>query len=265
MTPSIHGRLSRRRLVALATLPIVTGTGHRHGVLAQTPEASPSGDPDAVALLQEAARAMAALQTFHFESETTRGSSTILQGLELESIVGDIRRPMDFRTVITAGLPFGSIDVTVIGVEGRIWITDPLAEGEAWILLTDGTDQGGEAADITTLANPDALILDAVSVLQGARIAGQETIDGMETTRIEGQVDLAAAAAQAIGTPVALPSEVSAEPIDVSIWIDEAKRIVEIELAGPLLASESDDVVRVVSFSEFDEPVDIVAPENAPQ
>jgi hypothetical protein len=269
MNPLITFRLDRRRLLAAAAVTVaVAGPGRRLAMAAQTPAASPaspSGDPAAVALLQEAARTMAALQTFHFESETTQGSSTILEGLELEGIVGDVRRPMDFRTVITAGVPFGSIDVTVVGVEGRIWITDPLAAEESWILLADGSAGGGEAAEITTLANPDALILEAVSVLRDARIGGQEKIDGVETTRVDGQVDLAAAAQQAVGTPVDLPPEVSTEPIPVSIWIDEGRRMLEVELAGPLLASESADVVRIVRFSAFDEPVDIAPPENAPQ
>lgn len=269
MKSPITLRFNRRRLLAMAAASAaMAGSGRWFDGVAQTPvasPASPSGDPEAVALLQAAARTMAALRTFHFESETTQGSSTILEGLELEGIVGDVRRPMDFRTVITAGLPFGSIDVTVIGVEGRIWITDPLAAEETWILLADGSAGGGEAAEITTLANPDSLILEAVSVLRDARIGGQEKVDGVETTRVDGHVDLAAAARQAIGTPVALPPEVSTEPIPVSLWIDEARRVLEIELAGPLLASESADVVRVIRFSAFDEPVDIAPPDNAPQ
>lgn len=268
MNRTFTHRLDRRRLLVMApAAAAVAGSGRWRAGAAQTPEASPSGDPQAAALLQEALRAMAALQTFHFESETTQGSSTILEGLELEEIVGDVRRPLDFRTVITAGLPFGSIDVTVVGVEGRVWITDPLAGEETWILLADGSAEsgGGEAAEITALANPDALILEVVSVLDQVRIGGQENVGGVETTRIDGQVDLADAAEQAVGTPVVLPEQVSTEPIPVSIWIDDARRIVEVELAGPLLASESDDVVRVVRFSAFDEPVDITVPENAPQ
>ncbi len=268
MTSPLTHRFDRRRLLVMAAASAaLTGSGPVLGATAQTPQASPTGDPEAVALLQEAVQAMAALQTFHFESETTQGSSTILEGLELEGIVGDVRRPLDFQTVITAGIPFGSIDVTVVGVEGKIWITDPLAGEESWILLADGSagSGGGEAAEITALANPDTLILEAVSVLDGARIAGQEDVGGVATTRVDGQVDLATAAQQAVGTPVALPAQVSTEPIPVSIWIDDARRILEVELAGPLLASESADVIRIVRFSAFDEPVDIAVPENAPQ
>ncbi|MBA2278728.1 MAG: LppX_LprAFG lipoprotein [Chloroflexia bacterium] len=265
-TTTFH--LTRRRLLAMTGVSAVAaGLGHgRAGTAAQTPMASPTGDPEAVALLQEAARTMAELETFHFEMETVQGTTTLMGGLVLEGIEGDVRRPQDFRTEIRAGVPFGTVDVTVVGVEGRIWITDPLAGEETWILLVDGSAGGGnEAAEITTLANPDTLILEAVAVIQEARIGGQETIDGAETTRIDGTVDLAAAAQAAVGTPVALPPEVSPEPIPTSIWIDAQRRIIEVELAGPLLVSENADVIRVVRFTAFNEPVEIAPPENVAQ
>ncbi|MBA2246745.1 MAG: LppX_LprAFG lipoprotein [Chloroflexia bacterium] len=222
-----------------------------------SPEASPvadelTGDPEATALLRDAAAAMADLDTFQFEIATTRGQSTILQGLEVESIAGAVRRPIDFTATVAVGLPFGSIDLTAVGVDGRAYIQDPLSNGE-WIEL-----QGGE--DAVALINPDTLILSSIRVVKDAGIDGTEDIDGAETTRVTGMIDFAASAEQLSGGSVELPAEISSEPVELLIWIDEQRRIVEIEIAGPLLATESDDVVRTISFFGFDEPVEIEVP-----
>jgi hypothetical protein len=60
---------------------------------------------------------------------------------------------------------------------------------------------------------------------------------------------------------VTLPTQVSAEPLPVLIWIDADNRVVEIEITGPILTSESDDVVRDIRFFDFNEPVEITKPD----
>jgi hypothetical protein len=253
---------SRRRLFLVGSGGLVAAAARpaMPSVAAQeaTPPASPvvdmlTGEPEATTLLREAAQAMAGLQTFQFEIETTRGQSTILQGLEVETITGAVRRPVDFTATVMVGLPFGSIEVTAVGVDGKAYIEDPLSDGQ-WIELA-GTEQA------VALINPDTLILSSIGVVQDALIDGTETIDGVETTRLTGTIDFAASAERISGGAVEVPAEISAEPIVLLIWIDGQKRVVEIEIEGPILETESDDVIRVVRFFGFDEPVEIEAPQ----
>jgi hypothetical protein len=233
-------------------------------VAAQTPVASPdplatmiqdqiTGDDDAVSLLREAATAMAQLDSFQFDIETVRGESTIFQGLSVDLIEGAVRRPYDFTATITVGLPIGELDVTAVGLDGTAWIEDPLNDGE-WLAL-----EGGE--DLVALVNPDTLILSSIGLIQDATIDGTEQVDGMDATVVAGSIDFAETAAQLTGSVVTLPAEVSSEPLPVLIWIDAENRVIEIEITGPILASESSDVVRAIRFFEFNEPVDIEQPE----
>lgn len=259
--------VSRRRLLLLSGSGLALATGARPDlklVAAQTPEATAiapatmiqdqlTGDDDAVALLRESAAAMAALQSFSFEIDTVRGESTIFQGLSVDLIEGAVRRPYDFTATVTVGLPIGELDVTTIGLDGTAWVEDPLNAGE-WLML-----EGGE--DIVALVNPDTLILSSIGVIQDATIDGTEQVDGEETTVVAGFVDFAATAEQLTGSVVSLPTEVSDEPLPILIWIDAEGRVVEIEIAGPILASESSDVVRAIRFFDFDEPIEIERPE----
>lgn len=260
-------RLSRRRLFALSGAGLAAAAGTRPDlrlVAAQTPEASPNplsgaiqgqvtGDPEAVALLQQAATAMAALDSFQFEIETVRGSSTIFEGLAVDLIEGAVRRPYDFTATVTVTLPIGELDVTAVGLDGSAWIEDPINSGE-WIAL-----EGGE--DLVALINPDTLILSSIGLVQDATIDGTEQVDGQETTVVAGVIDFAQTAEQLSGSAVELPAEISTEPLPVLVWIDGEGRVVEIEVAGPIIISESSDVVRAVRFFGFDEPVEIERPD----
>ncbi|MBA2467967.1 MAG: LppX_LprAFG lipoprotein [Chloroflexia bacterium] len=260
-------RLTRRRLFLLSSSGLAAAAGARPDlklVAAQTPSSTPAapaaliqdqvtGDDDAVALLREAAAAMAALDSFRFEIETVRGESSVFQGLSVDLIEGAVRRPYDFTATVTVGLPIGALDVTAVGLDGSAWVEDPLNAG-AWIAL-----EGGE--DLVALVNPDTLILSSIGLIQEAMIDGTEQVDGQETTVVAGLVDFAEAAAQLSGGTVSLPAEVSAEPLPVLVWIDGERRVLEIEVAGPILTSESSDVVRAIRFFEFNEPVDIERPD----
>ncbi len=260
-------QMNRRRLLMLSGTGLALAAGARPDlrlVAAQTPAATPdalaptildqiTGDEDAVALLRESAATMAALQSFQFEIDTIRGESTIFEGLSVDLIEGAVRRPYDFTATVTVGLPIGNLDVTAVGLDGTAWVEDPLNAGE-WIAL-----EGGE--DIVALVNPDTLILSSIGLIQDATIDGTEQIDGEEASVVAGFVDFAETAEQLSGGAVALPAEVSTEPLPVLIWIDAEGHVLEIEVSGPILTSESSDVVRAIRFFEFDEPVEIERPE----
>lgn len=257
-------RAVSRRLFLLggasAAVGLVAMPGGRTAV-AQEPVATPDvrleGDEDAVALLESAANAIAELDTFAFSLETTRGTSTIMEGFELKNVEGVVRRPVDVQATITMGIPFGEISATAVGVDGEFWVEDPLSADETWIYL--GSDPQFQA-----LINPDRLILLAVRLVQDAQITGTEKVAGAETTIVEGTVDFVAAAEAAIGDDASMIAEFLAEgPKDVIFWIDEEHRVVEAEIVGPLLTTESEDVVRVLSLFDFNEPVEIEIPEGA--
>jgi len=259
-------KLSRRRLIVLGGSGAALAAGARPDlrlVAAQTPAATPdplaqmiqdqiTGNEDAVALLREAATTMAALESFRFEIETVRGESTIFEGLSVDLIEGAVRRPYDFTATVTVVLPISSLEVTAVGLDGAAWVEDPL-NADAWIAL-----EGGE--DLVALVNPDSLILSSIGLIQDATLDGTEKVDGEVTTVVAGVIDFAETAEQISGGAITLPAQVSTEPLPVLVWIDGEGRVVEIEVTGPILTTESSDVVRAIRFFDFNEPVEIERP-----
>ena len=252
--------ISRRRLMATAgvgatilTFPAVITTAAAQEA---TPAVAATGEDDAIALLTRATQAMAALETFAFEVETTRGEGSVM-GFALKSVTGEVRRPADFQADVSVEIPFGDITVRAVSVDGTIYFEDPFAQTESgWVTVDTGSD-------ITALLNPDLVILAAVNVLQNAAIDGTEKFDGIDTTAITGEVDFASMLGGTGGATAddQLASQLAEGPTPITIWVDGDDLVHAIEIAGPLLALEGDDVVRLVSFDAFNEPIEIEVPE----
>src|SRR4051794_33613318 len=177
--------LNRRRFSfgALAAVALAAPIS----VFAKGGSAAAQGD-DAAQLLSDTATAMAALSSFKFDLTTVQGQSTILRNLELVKVEGAVQRPNSFTATITAKVAIVNVDVDVTGVDGRLWVTDPLADEKTYIEVTGG-EGGLDTQGLAALINPDRLMLAAVSWVDDATIDGTETIDGVKTTRITGTVD----------------------------------------------------------------------------
>jgi hypothetical protein len=220
-----------------------------------------SADEEAAQLLESAAAAMAQITSFHFELETIDGKSMILDNLELNKVVGDVLRPDSFKATLTAKLAIIEVDVDVVSVGGAVWVTDPTKPGTAWQQVAAGGERS-EGAAFTDVINPDRLFLAAVTLIDDPIIDGTETIGDQECTVVTGSFD--PTRLQELASPVAgeegTPSILIDEPVFLSTWIAGDGRILRIEEEGALTESDSSDVIRAITFSAFDEPVEIVAP-----
>lgn len=224
-------------------------------------------DADAEALLRRSAAAMADVSSFHFELTTPRGQTVVLDQFELLGLEGDVLRPESFRATVTGRAAMIDLSLDVVGIGSRLWVSDPTSQEGGYFELDLGAEAGAPGSSPADLLNPDRLLLQAVEVIEGASVGGEDEIDGVEVTRIDGTFDPARVVrAAGDGTPAAetaeeaLPDVIVGDPLPVAIWIDAEGRVRRLEVAGPLLATEAADVVRRLDLSAFDEPVEIVAP-----
>ena len=249
--------LNRRALLSASLLaPLALG---------RAPMRSVAQEEDVQALVSRAAARMLELNSFHFEIETVDGRSTVFENLEVNRVVGDVLRPDSFRATITAKVAVVELDVDVISIGGAVWVTNPLEGG--WQQVAAAGD--AQAESVTALINPDQIFLKAFELVEEPTIEGTERIGEVETTVVSGMftptrlAELATpeADAEGSGEEVGAESLLATEPVYLTAWIDGEGRVLMIEEEGPLTESESDDVIRVIEFSAFDEPVEINPPD----
>lgn len=210
--------------------------------------------------LEATEAAMLALQSFSFDLETTAGTTTFQDAFELRSIVGDVQRPSSFQATVEVKLAIVTLKLEVIGIDGNIWVKNPIGGGDSFIQVTGG--ESDMQLPPTILLNPDELVNDALSYLDDPQIAGTESLDGQEMTVMTGTFDPGRLVGS--GTPTTALGDLTpaSTPLDVKAWIDDQDRIVRIDFTGPIFGFEEGKgrLVRSITFSNFDQPMTIEQP-----
>jgi lipoprotein LprG len=186
-----------------------------------------------------------ALKTFHFRLEHENGTSPIPLGLDLETAEGDVVVPDRMSAEIGAKANGAVVQVKVIGVGDKGWITNPFSR--EWQPLPEGTN-------IKDVFDPAAGVKAVVGALTNAKVVKEEKVAGVSTYLVEGEVDSGVLEAAA---PVAEPGLT----VSVKAWVgvdDSLPR--RIRLEGPFAPGEPDNIVRKLDLSRFDEPLTIEPP-----
>ncbi len=245
----MHAGISRRTFLGSAAA--LMAFAEMTPVLGQesTPASQAEGDADALVVLEAAGKAVLALDTFTFALTTINGSSTIFPGVELVSVEGAVRRPIDLAATLTVKAIVQTMEISAVAVDGDFYIQDPLSGGK-W-------QEVGSASEIANMVNPDWIIVAAVRLIKDAKI----TSDADELTLVEGYVDFSESLSNLEGADLSQLEEYLADdPIDVAFWINADNLIERVELYGPIFASESADVEKRIELTDFNEPVDIERP-----
>ena len=214
------------------------------------------GTPVAVDEGQEVLRrtvaATNALESFRFLIHNEQGETELFAGVTIDEIAGAVQRPDRLRADVRGSALFASVEVAVIAVGDRFWWSNPLAGG-------DGFEETTIDPEILLLVNPDTLVRLLPPLVTEPRTAGRETIDGESLTLLTGALDLSRLETVAPDLPTGGVNTEELLPIEV--WIDDDDRIRRLRITGPFVDQDSEDVIRVVEFFAFDEPVDIRPPD----
>jgi len=214
---------------------------------------------DAQAQLDATAATMLALNSFHFDLETTAGKTSFQNLFELKSVTGDVVRPNSFQAQVNLQIAMLAPTLEVVGIGGDIWVKNPLGGSDAFVQLTGG-DTGIQLPP-AILLNPDQLVSQALAYLENPQLAGKDKLDGQEMTVVTGTFDPARLTGNVSSSEMG-QFEAAKEPLEVKAWIDDQDRLVRIDFIGPLFAFEEGTgrLVRSITFSNFDADITIQQP-----
>ena len=213
------------------------------------PKPSSAAD-DAQALLAASATAMGTLESFHFVITIQNGELVILDRLKLTRAEGDVEQPHTLQVSVTGKVKVLPVTANVIIIGDDVWAAVSPKEEKYAKIDPDRV----EKLQLSTEFDPTTLLLKTIEYIDAPVITGTEELNGVPTTVVEGTVDLANAMS---GTSSA---GVAQQPVQVKIWVDSANLVQRLQLIGPLLEGQSEDIVHQLDLSKFNEPVHIVAP-----
>ena len=227
MLPSVNPRL----LTAAALLVLVlAGCG---------------GGASADELVDESVAATSAVESFHLVIDV-ENVETSDSGLSLTFVDGDVLVPDRLE---------GKVGGTFLGLSVS---TDLVVVGEDYFLKVPFS--GWQKIDVDTLPaaffDPEQGILAVIEGASNLSRDGSEEVGGVECIRITGEV-------QADTLKPLLNTAEGTQKLELEVWIGEDDKLLRrLRLSGPIEPDEDEDAVRTVELSQFDEPVQIEAPET---
>ncbi len=196
--------------------------------------------PDAARLLQQAATVTKAVKSAHLEL-TINGK---IEGLPVKKLSGDLTNvpavAISGNSTITMG---GSdIDIQLVVLGGTLYAA---LTPNNWLDM-------GPAADIydpSLILNPETGLANMLVSFSDAKSAASETINGIQTVRVDGKVS-----ADAVNKII--PQLKATNPLPASVWIqkDEPHQLVQAKLNQ----TDSDSVQ--LTLSDWDKPVTVTKP-----
>lgn len=198
---------------------------------------------DPAAVLSAAADRMVQSQRFHFLLEHENGGTPIVLGLEMTRAEGDVDGTERLSVDVEAEFGPLGVDVSVIILEDESWITNPLTG--RWQREDISVSSVFDAAEGVT-----ALLRSASQPV----LAGEERISGVPVYRIDALVES--------GDLTIFSEDAEAgRSLPASAWIGvEDPLVYRLEVTGPVVPGDDEDIVRRIELSRFDEDVEIEPP-----
>ena len=203
-------------------------------------------EPTAAEIVADAAEKTAEVKSFRFtlDVENVPASGS---GLSLTSADGEVIVPDRLRAKASAIFSRIPIETELVIVGDEDYFLDPLTR--RWRRLDVGTSP-------VAFFDPAKGVLGVIEGAVEIEAAGSETVGGVETYRLTGQVKGRDAA------PLLVVSSTSDRLVDVELWIGKDDLILRrIRVRGPVGEGEPAEASRTVEISDFGQKFEIEAPE----
>ena len=196
------------------------------------------------AILDDCGNAMSALASYRFHIEhDDNGGTPLAQGMTLTVASGSVRIPDRLAVDFSGTAGSFAVKGSLIAIGEDVYMTNPLS-GE-WHAVSS-------ALNPLEFFDPSQGIADILAQVQDSTLISHDTSE----YRIGGTLP----------TDALAPLFGETEPqssVDVTLAIDRTRlHLTRARLEGRITPTEADGIVRTITLSEFDEPVDIAAPDG---
>ena len=203
-------------------------------------EKSSESLPDAATLLKESNTATRALKSVHLEL-AVEGE---IKDLPIKTLGGDLTQSPAVAAQGKSTLLFqgSTVDANFVVIDGGLFVA---LSGDSYIDMGPAAD----VYDIAAILSPDTGLANVLASFSDPKSDSTETINGVETVKVTGQVS--ADAVNKIAPPIA-----ATEPVPGTAWIqkDDPHNLVQAKLEP----SAGNSVQ--MTLSEWDKPVTVTKP-----
>lgn len=207
-------------------------------------ESGDFSEVDATDLLARSADRMEQVGSFGFEVDHENGATQIVAGINMVHAEGSVQGTDRMQLEVEARFAATNIKTGIVILPGEGYLQNPLT----------GRWQEQPDLDISSLFDPATGVTGLMRAATDVEVVDREAVDGVDSYVLETSVDSGNLQAF-VGN--ATPGNATT----ARVWIGVDDLLVRrIEVVGPLAPNDAEDIVRRLSLSDFDEVVEITAP-----
>jgi len=219
------------------------------GLMACGGGGSPTATTDTKAVLDGAAKRLAAVKSVHF-NVAIDGDAFIdtSRTIALRSASGDIVTPDQMQAKIKISLGTANIDVSLVTIGTEKYQTNPVT-GQ-W-----GPAQAGFDYSPTVLFDKDRGLAPLLGQLREVEALPNEQVAGQDAYHLRGKGDRAAIEPITSGA-------IDGDTVTVDLWIAKASSdLLKLVITEPQTPSKAKPAVWTLTFEKYDQPVTITKPQ----
>lgn len=200
-------------------------------------------------VLAHTGESLAYMSTARFQMIDENESGSKFFGATLKNVNGEIQYPDSARLLVEVESPaMGFAEIEIVAVGDLAFMK--FSAGAPWNPLP--LDQ--VPFNFIRLGNT---LSDMLPKIQNVTITGQESLRGVPTIRVEGNL-----VSEDLSTLIT--SADPGHPIDLTLWVDEADLVLwQIRIAGNVFDDDGPGTSRLIVLSDYNLPMDIQLPENS--
>jgi len=210
---------------------------------------SPTATTDTKAVLDGAAKRLAAVKSVHF-NVAVDGDAFIdtSRTIALRSASGDIVTPDQMQAKIKISLGTANIDVSLVTIGADKYQTNPVT-GQ-W-----GPAQAGFDYSPTVLFDKDRGLAPLLGQLRDVEALPAEQVAGQDTDHLRGKVDRAAIEPITSGA-------IEGDTVTVDLWIAKSSSdLLKLVITEPQTPNKAKPAAWTLTFEKYDQPVTITKPQ----
>lgn len=214
------------------------------------PAPTPEPPPNPRGLLDQAAERLVALRSVAFDLQHQEGSTQLFPGVEMTRAFGETEIGKGFRFTVEARLGSSYFETHAVVLDERTYMTNFLTGN--W----EEVAPGSLPFNFTDVGRSLALVLENV---REPDLLGEEQIDGRDAYRIRGS-------SWSQDLRVLVPNAGEGHDVVMELWVaPDTGALIYATLTGPLVDTDVPEVVRTLSLTALDQPVEIAIPAGLDQ
>jgi hypothetical protein len=199
-------------------------------------------------ILMKSYDAMQGLNSFHAVLSQVGGGTPIVSGIEMTGVQGDVVRPDKLQITIDGTAMGMTIQVKMVTVGTQTLMTNPLSG--KWEALSAGSQ-----FNVLAVFNPGVGVAAIVKGMTGLNKLADEQVGDALCYHLSGGI-----ASEALKPLTG--SSITGATVNAEVWIGQTDFLVrQVKLTGKITDGEKDGIVRTLTLSDFNKPVEITLPQ----